>query len=493
MRLTRHWPRTIIALLLLLTTIAVDGARALQDQATLTQSVAIHPGTCEDFAPDPAYDLGAVSPRFEEAVEDTAGAPREETVELIGFPGAPPVDTADATLSATFDDIFSEDQPHSLVVHGAADLSRVPVACGELGGVEANGRILIALLPQNDSGQAGVGIFDEDESGFLGIGEDEVNITVYVFQVAPAIVPDASSPPPASAQDAESNYAHPDWLADVDWLEAQFDPTTGELGDVENLTVIGVFSRDEAQEALAPLTVHFDPALLALTDTSEESVEDWRTQVLVQILPLGQSPDSAELQADEMVVLYDDGSLAATALWWAMDYLGHGNKRLLNGGLEAWIEQNELPGGGFPPAGTGPRVPPGDVPESLSGGIDPDVLATIDEIEGVLEDPNVVLVDARSPEEYAVGHLPGAVNIPASENVEPGAIPYWADAAQLRDRYAAAGVTPDKRVIAYGGDGFAPHVTYFTLRLLGYEQVAVYPGGWVEWRGFPALPIETGD
>lgn len=225
----------------------------------------------------------------------------------------------------------------------------------------------------------------------------------------------------------------------------------------------------------------------------EESVGEWRAQVLLQILPLGPSTDAAELQADDTVLLYDDGSLEATALWWALDYLGHEDKLMLNGGLEAWVNDTELPAGGMPPAGTGRVLVPEEAPESLAGGLNPDVMATIDEVEGSLVDPNVILVDARSSEAYVAGHLPGAVNIPVSANVESGDIPYWADAERLRQVYAEAGVTPEIRMIAYGGDGLEAHVTYFTLGLLGYENVAVYPGGWLEWSQLPALPRETGE
>jgi thiosulfate/3-mercaptopyruvate sulfurtransferase len=45
-------------------------------------------------------------------------------------------------------------------------------------------------------------------------------------------------------------------------------------------------------------------------------------------------------------------------------------------------------------------------------------IATIAEVEAALDSPDVVLVDARSPEEYAQGHIPGAINIPFTDNAE---------------------------------------------------------------------------
>lgn len=48
---------------------------------------------------------------------------------------------------------------------------------------------------------------------------------------------------------------------------------------------------------------------------------------------------------------------------------------------------------------------------------DPAVLhpVTVGELAERLEDPQVMIVDVRSPEEYAAGHVPGAVSVPAAD------------------------------------------------------------------------------
>ncbi|HET7094153.1 MAG TPA: rhodanese-like domain-containing protein, partial [Thermomicrobiales bacterium] len=62
----------------------------------------------------------------------------------------------------------------------------------------------------------------------------------------------------------------------------------------------------------------------------------------------------------------------------------------------------------------------------------------------------------------------------------------------LRSAYAAAGVTPDKRVISYCSTGVRSATTMFTLLLLGYPDVALYTGSWQEWSAHPDLPRATG-
>jgi thiosulfate/3-mercaptopyruvate sulfurtransferase len=59
--------------------------------------------------------------------------------------------------------------------------------------------------------------------------------------------------------------------------------------------------------------------------------------------------------------------------------------------------------------------------------------------------------------------------------------------------YEAAGVTPDKSIIVYCSSGVRSAVTYFTLRQLGYEDVSLFTGSWIEWSAEPDRPVATAD
>ncbi len=110
-----------------------------------------------------------------------------------------------------------------------------------------------------------------------------------------------------------------------------------------------------------------------------------------------------------------------------------------------------------------------------------------------LEVANAVILDARKLEEYAEGHIPGAVNINFPLNAAPEPPKFWKPASELRALYEEAGVTPDKRVIPYCASGVRSAVTAFSLHLIGYEQLALYTGSWLEWGENPDTPKATGD
>ena len=81
-----------------------------------------------------------------------------------------------------------------------------------------------------------------------------------------------------------------------------------------------------------------------------------------------------------------------------------------------------------------------------------------------------IILDARSPGEYAEGHIPGAINIP-----------YESLANHMETLQYEA--TPDQPVVTYckGLKCDLSHQLATELRLLGYENVVVFKAGWEGW------------
>ncbi len=279
----------------------------------------------------------------------------------------------------------------------------------------------------------------------------------------------AEGTPTASAMRA-SGYAHPEWLVDPAWLE-------GHLTDPA-VRVVALTPADAFARGHVPGAAQIDWPDLEVTDTSDPSIERWRGEVEGKLTALGLEPGLT-------VVMYDDGTLWAARLWWVLDQLGHADKRILNGGLAAWTAA-----GGALETGAS-RVAPAAAP--YRGTPNTANLAILEDVRAALDDPAVALVDARTATEYADGHIPGAVHLEFVANAVPAAPKVWKGAEELRALYAGLGVTSDKTVIPYCTTGVRSAVTYFTLRLIGYERVALYTGSWAEWSRHPELPRTTGD
>jgi thiosulfate/3-mercaptopyruvate sulfurtransferase len=190
------------------------------------------------------------------------------------------------------------------------------------------------------------------------------------------------------------------------------------------------------------------------------------------------------VHADRPVVVYDDWSgLAATRGWWLLRYHGHREVRVLDGGWKAW-----LTAGG--PAEAGARLPrPGDF------AADPGHLPVVD-ADGAARVAEVgVLLDARAPERFrgdvepvdpVAGHIPGAVNVPATVNLHDGR---FRDRAELA---AAYGCTRDAAEVAvYCGSGVTATHDVLALHELGREA-ALYPGSWSGWLTDPTRPVAVG-
>ncbi len=110
------------------------------------------------------------------------------------------------------------------------------------------------------------------------------------------------------------------------------------------------------------------------------------------------------------------------------------------------------------------------------------------EVAGLMSDGAVVL-DARSPEGFAGGHIPGALNVPWAQAAnEDGTFKSREELAAL---YQGKGATADKPVIAYCRIGERSSHTWFVLKeLLGYPDVRNYDGSWTEWGSVIGAPIE---
>ena len=191
-----------------------------------------------------------------------------------------------------------------------------------------------------------------------------------------------------------------------------------------------------------------------------------------------------------LVVAYDahPASQFATRLWWALNYYGHDQVVVLNGGLPKWQRENrplvtDIPA--YPPA-TFTTIP------------QPHLRATAEDVLSFLGQQGVTMVDARESRQYTgeavrrhgrPGHIPGALNIPREELIDPATGTFRSNDALAR-MFTDFGVKPEDHVVAYCNGGVAATTVLFSLAMLGYPKLTNYDGSWNEWGARQDLPAE---
>ncbi|HMG49338.1 MAG TPA: rhodanese-like domain-containing protein [Inquilinus sp.] len=187
------------------------------------------------------------------------------------------------------------------------------------------------------------------------------------------------------------------------------------------------------------------------------------------------------------------GMVSPRGLWF-QEFLGLPGGRILDGGIDAWIAS-----GGMTQPGTGPALAVAGA-EALPAPPAPrlDLVATIGEVAG-LDPGRTMLLDVRRRSEHE-----GSFVHPCC--ARPGRIPhsaflFWEDlldggryrpAAEIAAAAAAAGLSPDRRVITYCHRGARAATALYALQLAGYRDVAVFVGSWHEWATRTDLPVATG-
>ena len=195
---------------------------------------------------------------------------------------------------------------------------------------------------------------------------------------------------------------------------------------------------------------------------------------------------------DMLIILYSEKSNPnATYLAWTLDFLGHKRVGVLNGGWERWAFD---------------RLPitqdyPSLSPKKFFGKVLRENLVEKRWVRDHLFSREAVMVDARSPKQYSgeegeeirKGHIPGARNVCWETTLEGEEIRNWKKKNDLERLLTESGVVREKEIIVYCRTGREASHLYFTLKhILGFPNVHLYRGSWVEWSGDRSLPIKVG-
>ena len=203
------------------------------------------------------------------------------------------------------------------------------------------------------------------------------------------------------------------------------------------------------------------------------------------------------------VVAYDDkgGGLAAARLWWMLRWVGHDPVAVLDGGWQGWIgKQYPVSSGQYSVSSEQLEVSRQLAGKPFRAQVRPELLATTEDVQAMMGDPERLIVDSRTPERYrgeiepidpVAGRIPGAANVAYGDTQTANG--FFRPAQALKEQFEQLldNVSPQNTVF-YCGSGVTAAASLLAMKHAGLGDGKLYAGSWSEWIADPNRPIEKG-
>ncbi len=185
---------------------------------------------------------------------------------------------------------------------------------------------------------------------------------------------------------------------------------------------------------------------------------------------------------EDEIVVYDEGSQKySTRVYWVLKYLGAENVKLLHKNMSTFRKAR------VKLTSAKPKV----TPKTFTVNLNPDIFADTAFVESMIGNPDVIIIDARKPEEfngtgtgnneYSEGHIEGAVNIPYESTIK-GNDKVFISPEEFKALAPDVAFSPEKTYIVYCKTGVKGATMYAYLHnVMGYPNVKMYEGSYLQW------------
>ncbi|MFP3595725.1 sulfurtransferase [Chryseobacterium sp. SIMBA_029] len=202
---------------------------------------------------------------------------------------------------------------------------------------------------------------------------------------------------------------------------------------------------------------------------------------LPDIQKFAETLSNAGISERSHVIIYDDknGGNAAARAWWMLKSFGIDNVQVLNGGIQAAEKE-------------GVEFSSGNEHFEKTSLLKKDQwllpVVNLEEVENELEKRSSTVIDVRDayrykgesePIDLVAGHIPGAINIPFSENLDEAG--NFLSPEVLKEKYSKLLENTSKDLIIHCGSGVTACHTILALYYAGFEIPKLYVGSWSEW------------
>ncbi|MGU3374473.1 sulfurtransferase [Chryseobacterium sp. M5A1_1a] len=181
------------------------------------------------------------------------------------------------------------------------------------------------------------------------------------------------------------------------------------------------------------------------------------------------------------IVIYDDknGANAAARAWWMLRSFGFENVQVLDGGIQA-AEKESIE------FSSGEEMVEKSSLIKKEGWIFP--ISSLEEVEDQLKSNSSTVIDVRDayrykgesePIDLVAGHIPGAINIPFSENLDENGMFLKPDI--LKEKYSQLLKNKPEQLIIHCGSGVTACHTILAMDYAGFSIPELYVGSWSEW------------